>query len=922
MNFRLTYLAIFLISNQLIAQSPDWRNFISEDQTNTSHSSYQVIEVHSAKGLEEISHNHQLIRRLDENHFIIRIDKRLSNGFKTWNANNSWKLNLADHKKQEYIYIKVTKDFDASILKAPKVCLVHPTFTLLQISVKNHDLAQLTEHPEVLLISEEGNSPKTESRVIDMNLNPNRVNKIHHFYPELQGQTETISIKENHFDQNDIDLLNRAIETGLESPFVDVHTTEIATIIAGAGNSFVTGLGVAGEASLTSSDFITVLPDNESYYSDYGVKTQNHSYGTEIESFYGIQAEAFDLSANENPDLLHVFSSGNEGLESSQSGSYAGIDNYANLTGNFKMSKNTLSVGSVDTVKNSVIYSSAGPAYDGRIKPEIVAYSVVGSSNSAALISGISALINQRYKELHATNIPSALAKSILITSAEDVGDQGLDFRTGFGSVNAYRAMVILEDQQFLTGTVSNDEVIQFELNLPTNAMNLKVTLCWNDPAANAMDHKALVNDLDLRLIHNETTLLPWILDHSPSLSALQSQAIRAVDRLNNVEQVTVQNPGNQITVEVEGFEVIGNQDFYISYQYDIQDHFEWDFPTGSDNMPYNGETGSYFRWTTTLNGNGHLEYSVDDGVSWITLEEAVDLTRGYWRWSNPPDLKNSVIARMISNETAFQTDVFTVSPPLKAGVGFNCSDSLMLRWENYDHADGYTVFNLGEQKLEEWATISDTFLIVTKSDFDDNRFAVRPNLPSENSLLPSPTFDYSLQGVDCFVSSFFQEVALDTGIYLNLRLGTIYGIEEITFYRSNSLDQVEISNTSAPSETIRFLDPNPNQGYNEHTAVVRFSNNEELELTAGTSFYLTEVPVRLFPNPVSRNSLLKILRRELNTNVPEFSLFDSDGNEILRIPMYSTEESIPLKSLQPGLYLYILRDGGKSYGGKVLISP
>lgn len=45
-----------------------------------------------------------------------------------------------------------------------------------------------------------------------------------------------------------------------------------------------------------------------------------------------------------------------------------------------------------------------------------------------------------------------------------------------------------------------------------------------------------------------------------------------------------------------------------------------------------------------------------------------------------------------------------------------------------------------------------------------------------------SLTFDYNQQGVDCYLVSFFSELASNGGISLNLELGTVYGVERISF--------------------------------------------------------------------------------------------------------------------------------------------
>ncbi len=874
--------------------------------------------------MDEIRHTlgkHKVLRSIDNNHHIVRgtITKPYQ---RVWSVNNQWKLNLQKDAKGTKFYIVTTPSFDTSLLSNFKVIAKFPSHNTYLIESRYKQIkSTLLENPEIIHITNKVYQPSVESRVIDLNLNPNRINKIHHEFPELNGSTETISIQENSFDINDIDLIGRSLISGLESETVDNHATEMATIIAGAGNSFITGRGVTSESLIVSSDFFNAMPDSDQDYAEFGINTQNHSYGITRANEYGIEARAFDLSAYTNKNLLHVFSSGNEGRELASDGIYEGIEGYANLTGNIKMSKNSLVVGSVDTVDIAPNFVSRGPAYDGRIKPEVVAYSVVGSSNSAALVSGVSALLQHAFREETGSSLPSALVKALIINGAVDVGVEGPDFITGYGNVNAWRSLEALMNDRYYSGSVENGEIDSFVLAVPPNAVNLKVLICWTDPPANLNDFQALVNNLDLRLTGSSGTLLPWILDADPNMESLENPATRGVDNLNNVEQVTIANPETSYTVEVEATSISGSQDFYVVWQYDLEDTFEWDFPTASDNMPYNGETGSYFRWTTTKSGTATLSYTIDE-TNWIVLSENVNLETGYWRWNNPPIIGDEVRARIEINGESFETEWFTVSEPLSSKVGFNCSDSLMLRWSPADNAMDYTIRNLGAESLEEYATTSDTFLVIpNKGSFSSRMFSIQPNLPGGKELLPTPTFDYALQGIECYVFSFFQSVALDTGIYLNLSLGTTYGIDRIVLERNNFSEFEEIQIIEeVDKEVISYLDSSPNQGYNEHRATIYFSNGELLNLSAGTSFYLTEEPLRIFPNPIRAGESFSIITRAFEEKTPLLEIIDDQGGLVHRQEILGTQDVIPTGGVSSGIYYYRLYADDRIYTGRILI--
>lgn len=912
---------IFGLSQAINAQQLDWKQLIVKElevKEDVSSDGVYLVEG-SREQITSDQHAIKILRSLDANHHIV--SGNIENLDRAFTVTNDWKLDEDQRGSKTAYYIVLEDGFEEELSKIGPVLQSFPSSNTYLIkgdlSIEKQKLLDISE---VLYLTNKVSRPETESRVIDMNLNPNRVNKIHHYHPTLNGITERVSIQEDRYDKDDIDLQQRNTYSGLESNVVDNHATEMATIIGGAGNSFVTGRGVAKRVKMTSSSFDQPMPDDDQDYLDLGINTQNHSYGTALQNEYGIESRAFDVSAFNNKNLIHVFSSGNLGEEVSPSGTYADVEGFANLTGTIKMAKNTLVVGSVDTIGATPAFVSRGPAYDGRLKPEVVAYSNVGSSNSAALVSGIAVLLQQHYRETNGMDMPSALVKALIVNGAVDVGNPGPDFVTGYGNVDAWRSLEMLTNGQYAMGSVSNGAVESIALAIPSNAINLKVVLCWTDPAANVGDFKALVNDLDLRLINGAMMeILPWVLDSRPSKLALQ--ASRKVDTLNNTEQVTIGNPETDYTIEVEGASVDGTQEFFIAWQYDIEDAFEWDFPTGSDNMPYNGETGSYFRWTTTKTGVGELEYSLNE-TDWVLLDDQVNLENGYWRWQDPPLLNDEVKARIRIGMDVFETDFFSVSEPLDTRVGFSCADSVMLRWEAIPGATDYTVFNMGNKLLEEIVTVSDTSLIIENNAVLDRRFSIRPNLPSGNSLIQTPTFDYTLQGIDCYIYTFFQTVALDTGIYLNLDLGTIYGIEEVVFERFDSQTSSEIAviDHSELTEQIRILDDRPNQGYNEHIVTLRFQNGETQTLSAGITYFLSESPVRVFPNPVEAGGFVSVLTKNFDGQPLLFELLDAKGAVVKQVNISNLLDSVEVSGLISGIYYYRLWVGDEGYSGRILI--
>ncbi|QHT65517.1 S8 family serine peptidase [Rhodocytophaga rosea] len=873
-----------------------------------------------------------VLRTIDQHYLIVKPTKSaLSQTLyeEKWTVNHLWKLSdelllHGDQTTRQTFTISVSDPSVPGILSAiPQLSILSSKNNILTVTTTLETIInKVIAVNGVLYVGKEATNPRVESPVKDMNLNPNTVNRIHHFFPALTGEGITISIQEQPYNTEDIDLKGRHIPSSISAGEASTHATDMATIAAGAGNSFITGKGVAWGASVTSSDFEDLLPDADEDYATLNSWVQNHSYGTEIENFYGTRAEAFDKSANRNPTLLHVFSSGNEGAATSATGPYQGIEGLANLTGNFKMSKNILTVGSVDAVGQPVAFSSRGPAYDGRIKPEVVAYSTAGTSNSAALVSGIAALLQQAYQQQQGNLPPAALLKSLLINSAQDAGPVGIDYITGFGNVDAYRTLQNLTAKRYFSGSISQGQTKSFPLQVPATARKLKVTLVWNDPAALPNAGFALVNDLDMQLTTEGNTWLPWKLDPSADFAKLTKAATRGADHLNTIEQIMLDKPvAGTYTITVKGFDLAaGSQSFYISYQWDTTNQFEWLFPTGSDNMPFDGESDTYFSWKSTLADTlGKLEYTLDQGITWISINDHVNLKNGTYMWKTP-ELTTRAQARMVVGNEVFPTLSFTISWPLPITVGFNCGDSLLVQWPFAENVKEYELSVFEGNSLKTIVVTSDTAIVLKKTQLTSPLFAIQSLLKEGGHGLRAHTFDYASLSSSCFLVSFGVETVRENGIDLLAELGTIYGIDRILVERQKNGIFETIHTIQPESKQVRIQDTHPLQGLNTYRIRILFPTGKEIISETVRSYFVADPPVMVFPNPVSNAEKLQVFSKEFASQEVVFRLFDLNGKIKLTTHLLSSRETIPLNGLLPGLYVYSIQTDEGIFNGKLLV--
>jgi len=340
---------------------------------------------------------------------------------------------------------------------------------------------------------------------------------------------------------------------------VSGHGTHVAGTIAGIPSSAGIGddraYGVARGAKIAMMDvavgcsgFLT-LPSNyitgflQPLHDVAGARIHSASWGSSSSS-YTSDARQFDDFVHRNPEHLVVIAAGN-------SGSFG-----AGSVGSPATLKNGLAVGAScnagTDIDGLVSFSSRGPTFDGRIKPDIVApgvYTVSASAGSSCSVttksgtsmatpatSGAAALVRQYLMDARAPGygafVPSAaMLKAILITSAvslsvrypsssycsgstEDVewgADAAPDQNQGFGRIRLNSVLPAVEKgiENFtnFTTLLFDDETIDstgsswdWNVTVVNASLDLRATLVWTDPPGNVASSKALVNDLDLTL--------------------------------------------------------------------------------------------------------------------------------------------------------------------------------------------------------------------------------------------------------------------------------------------------------------------------------------------------------------------------------------------------------------------------------------
>ncbi|MBD2723918.1 S8 family serine peptidase [Hymenobacter armeniacus] len=745
-----------------------------------------------------------------------------------------------------------------------------------------------------------------ERQLNNSDLSVNAIAAVHARFPQLAGQGLAVSVKELPFDPNDIDFIGRVINpTAFPAPFSD-HATAMATLIGGAGNSSPLGRGVARQVRLTTSDFARLLPDDGAQLAAAGVSVQNHSYGVAIENYYGIESLEYDRQVRQYPTLLHVFSSGNVGSAASPSGPYTGLAGVANVTGQFKMSKNTLTVGATDPSGQVASLSSRGPAYDGRLKPELVAYGEGGSSEAAALVSGIGVLLQQAYRDQHSGALPpAALVKAVLLNSADDLGRPEVDFVSGYGQADALGALTTMRGGQFFSGSVAQGAEQVFIVSVPAG-QQFKATLVWNDPEAAANAAKALVNDLDLELVSTSTgqRWQPWALSSTPRLDSLTLPARRRPDHLNNVEQITLAVPtAGTYELHVRGFAVPqGPQAFSLAYE-TSPTALEWRSPQRAVNVRPGAATPLLWYWNGPATATGRLEYRPVGRAQWRAVSAAVPLAPNRYAWT-VPDTTALAQLRFVVGSQNFTSDTFAIVQAPAVQVGYTCPEETLLQWRRVPGATGYQVYRLGATTLVPLAQPSaDTALVFNQAQMAQTRYyAVAPLLRGV-IVQPGSTIDFATQGTACYFRSFLPRQLVDESIRFDVELGTVFRLRSATLERMGSAG-FEAVQTIAPLTAARFsfIDRPPAAG--RYLYRVRLDNVAGRQFYSGTeeAYLLGSGQLQAYPNPVPAGAPLTVVANSATPVV--IRLYDMLGRFQRTATAAGQINVIETEGLKPGLYL------------------
>ncbi|WP_438425579.1 fibronectin type III domain-containing protein [Aquimarina macrocephali] len=396
--------------------------------------------------------------------------------------------------------------------------------------------------------------------------------------------------------------------------------------------------GMASGATVKNYTASGMVTEAASFAAAGGILANNSNTPSGSAGVYDATARDMDEVAHNAPFYLHCKSAGNSG------------NNYGVVKTN-QLAKNLLVVGNCNDILNytgpsSVSMSSSssyGPSDDWRIKPDITNNGTTvyssdnasdtdygsksGTSMSTPATAGTIALLQEHYKNINGVYMRAATAKGLIIDTADEMGaNDGPDFASGWGLVNAERAAQVISNNgntSIMDELTLNNGSTYTRTIISDGSTPLALTIVWNDPAGaiGSGNTPVLVNDLDVRITGNSNTYSPWVMVPNGSFNNYSDAAQKGDNFRDNVEKIDAVLAAGTYTVTVthKGTLTNGSQAFSLIAN-GVVVSTDTQAPSVPANLTASNTTtnSTDLSWTASTDNVGVTEYEIFQGAASI----------------------------------------------------------------------------------------------------------------------------------------------------------------------------------------------------------------------------------------------------------------------------------------------------------------
>ena len=226
----------------------------------------------------------------------------------------------------------------------------------------------------------------------------------------------------------------------------------------------------------------------------------------------------------------------------------------------------------------------------------------------------------------------------------------------------------------------------------------------------------------------------------------------------------------------------------------------------------------------------------------------------------------------------------------------------------------------MGSKYLQPLTNVSDTSIIIHNSNNASPYIAVTTVFDNRHTGVNSYAFNYTNQGVGCYISNFLADITADKHALLQLSLGTTFQVATVQFQELTSNGWATIHTVQPVNNLlVTFEDQTLHNGTNTYRAVVILVNGTLIySATAGIYYFGNQVFV-MFPNPVQRLQPLTILSNNFSLNT--LIIYDITGRKVMQKQISNVNENVAVSQLAKGMYIVVIFNGNeKLFTGKLFV--
>jgi hypothetical protein len=193
--------------------------------------------------------------------------------------------------------------------------------------------------------------------------------------------------------------------------------------------------------------------------------------------------------------------------------------------------------------------------------------------------------------------------------------------------------------------------------------------------------------------------------------------------------------------------------------------------------------------------------------------------------------------------------------------------------------------------------------MLLAKNTNPSLHYAVAPIIGNKEGVR-SYTFNYTTQGVECYIRSFLALLA-GNSTQLTLSLGTLYNINKIVLEKFNGTDYVPLRQITNPSSlTFNLTDGSLKKGLNVYRVKIELAGGRTIYSSAETVYYFNGAAFIVYPNPASQYQTVTILSDNQSPEPVTLQVMNMLGQKIYEMKLNDVVNQLPAGRLSKGLNL------------------